>query len=487
MNFEKEIKILLSSGNFIIYIITEEEERLEYVLNVISKKILKQNICSWDFIEGYNNNPNYDMKAQKNPLEALNKIQSNEYNHNKTFLLKDFHFFINDLTIIRKLKNISKWTKTNQKYIFLSSSETNIPEILQEHITLIKFPLPNDTEIKLELEKLIQILNIKTDFPIKKLTTAYKGFSINKIRQSLSKIQTNKNFNKNIINHILKEKKLFIEQTNNINFYESNKNLNDIAGLKNLKKWLKIRTNAFSKKAYNYGISFPKGILLVGIQGTGKSLSAKAIAKEWNLPLLKLDISKVFAGILGESENKIQNIIETCEQVSPCILWIDEIDKIFVSNTSSNDGGTTSRVNNIFLTWLSEKSKPVFIVATANNLNNLPTEMIRKGRFDEIFFVDLPNFEERINIFKIHLKKVRPLTWYKYNIYYLSQISNKFSGAEIEQSIIEAMYNGFYEKREFKTEDIIKSINKIIPLSFTNSKSISKLKEWIKSGKIRKA
>nr|YP_009397130.1 hypothetical protein [Thuretia quercifolia]ARW66316.1 hypothetical protein [Thuretia quercifolia] len=487
MNFEKEIKILLSSSNFIIYILTEEEERLEYSLNMISKKIFQQNICTWNFIEGYTNNPNHKMRANKNPLEALNSIQSSEYNNYKMFLLKDFDFFINDLSIIIKLKNISEWIKINQKYIFLSSSKINIPEVLQEHITFIKFPLPNELEIKFELEKLIKILNINTELSINELTLAYKGFSINRIRKSLSKIPATQNFSKNLINHILNEKKILIEQANNIDFYYSNNNLSDIAGLINLKKWLRVRKNAFSKKAYNYGISLPKGILLVGIQGTGKSLSAKAIAKEWNLPLLKLDVSRIFGGILGESENNIQNIINICEQISPCILWIDEIDKIFTHNINTNDSGTTNRVNNIFLTWLSEKNSPVFIVATANNLNNLSTEIIRKGRFDEIFFVDLPNFEERINIFKIHLEKVRPLSWYKYNIYYLSQISNNFSGAEIEQSIIEAMYSGFYKKREFNTKDIIISINNIIPLAFTNSKNISRLKDWIKSGKIRSA
>nr|YP_009295222.1 AAA domain-containing protein Ycf46 [Dasya binghamiae]AOH77234.1 AAA domain-containing protein Ycf46 [Dasya binghamiae] len=482
MNFEQDIKLLLSSRNSLIYILTEEEERLEYTLNDISKTIFKQNICTWDFMNGYNNNPNYEKNTKKNPLQALENI---EYINTKIFLFKDFHFFINDISVIRQLKNINKWQKNNNKYIFISSSEIKIPQILKEYIILVKFPLPNQIEIKLELQRLFNILNINESKSIDNLAIAYKGFSINKIRKSISKIVLKKHLNKDIIKNILKDKKDIIEQNNILDFYTSNKNLNDIAGLKNLKRWLKIRNNAFSSKAYSYGITTPKGILLVGIQGTGKSLSAKAIALEWQLPLLKLDISKIFAGILGESENKMKKVIDTCEQIAPCVLWIDEIDKIFSQHNNNTDSGTTNRVNNIFLTWLSEKNSYVFIVATANNIINLPLEILRKGRFDEIFFVDLPNFEERLNIFRIHLKKVRPLTWYKYNIYYLSQISQKFSGAEIEQAINEAMYNAFYENREFHTQDIINSIKYIIPLAFTNNESISKLQEWVISGRLR--
>lgn len=484
MNFEKEIKLLLLSRNFLIYIVTEEENRLEYVLNHVNKSIFQQNICTWDFINGYKNNPNYEKNAQKNPLQALENIQ---YINMKTFFLKDFHFFINDISIIRKLKNLTNWQKKTNKYIFISSSEIQIPSTLLEYITLIKFPLPNENEITLELQRLFKILNINNSTYIKNLAYSYKGFSIDRIRKSVSKLTLNNSLTNNILDNILQEKKEIIQQTKILDFYNSHNNLNDIAGLKNLKKWLNIRNQIFSEEALNYGITIPKGILLIGIQGTGKSLSAKAISLEWKLPLLKLDISKIFEGILGESESKMRKMIDTCEQIAPCILWIDEIDKIFNQYNNNNDSGTTNRVNNIFLTWLSEKTSYVFVVATANNIDNLPIEILRKGRFDEIFFVDLPNFEERLNIFKIHIKKVRPFTWYKYNIYYLSQISSKFSGAEIEQAINEAMYNAFHENREFNTLDIINALNIIIPLAFTYDANIIRLQKWIKSGKLRVA
>nr|CRF40022.1 Hypothetical protein ycf46 [Laurencia snackeyi] len=486
-NFKKEIQVLLSSNNYLIYIETQEEERLEHILHTINDQQLNKNICNWNFIDGYINNPNYIKKGKKNPLEALDAISSKNDSNIKIFFLKDFYYFINDISISRKLKNTEKWLKKYRKYIIITGQGKQIPYELKEYITYIKLPLPNKKEINTEISRFFD----KSDNKYKKvkddICKAYIGYTINTIRKSISQFIILNLSEVDIVSKILKEKEKIIAQTDILEFYPTNKTEINVGGLVNLKKWLKVRKLTFTKQANAYGTRIPRGILLVGIQGTGKSLSAKAIATEWNLPLLKLDISKIFAGILGESESKINKAIEMSESISPCILWIDEIDKIFTQNINNTDSGTTLRVTNIFLTWLSEKKNDVFIIATANNIYNLPIEILRKGRFDEIFFVDLPKFKERINIFQIHLKKVRPLTWYKYNIYYLSKISRKFSGAEIEQSIIEAMYEGFYENREFTTKDIEQAINNMIPLSTTEIEKINKLRKWGHSGKIRLA
>lgn len=487
MNFEQELNTLLSSNNFLIYIITEEEERLEYILNNVSHKLFKQNIYNWNFIDGYTNNPNYLKNGKRNPLEALEIIQDHQQTNTKIFFLKDFYLFVNDLIITRKLKNLYKWLKEYDKYIIMSGNEYHIPKSIQQYVTSTKLPLPNTQEIYLEVQRFFQVLDTNHNFLVNKLSKSYQGFSINQIRKSISKILINKSLEFEILEQILKEKEQLISQTEVLEFFHTQQKLQDIGGLINLKKWLKVRHSTFTKQAASYGIKIPKGVLLVGIQGTGKSLSAKAISLEWNLPLLKLNVSKIFVGIIGESEKKIQKMTEVCEKIAPCVLWIDEIDKIFTQYQTINDSGTTSRVTNIFLTWLSEKTKHIFIVATANNINQLPIEMLRKGRFDEIFFVDLPTFKERLNIFKIHLQKIRPLTWYKYNIYYLSKISQKFSGAEIEQAIIEAMYSAFYANREFSTKDIVKSINDIIPLAVADEFTINKLREWGYSGKVKLA
>nr|ARW68198.1 hypothetical protein [Chondria sp. (in: red algae)] len=485
MNFENEIILLLSSNNFIIYIQTEEEERLEYILKNIGKKKFNQKIHSWNFIEGYTDNPNQIDNSKKNPLKALQIISENFYNNITIFFLKDFYQFINDISISRQLKNTYQWLRKNNKYIIISGIDQIIPHTLKEYITYIKLPLPNKKEIKNEVKRFIKISNINQINLIEYICNTYIGCTINKIRKSISELAINELSETKITQYIIQEKKKFIEQVDILEFSYHRSKIIDIGGLINLKNWLKIRYAQFTKEATFYGLQRLRGIILVGIQGTGKSLSAKVIAMEWKLPLLKLDISKGFEGILGESENKIKKVTEICEAIAPCILWIDEIDKIFTQNISSNDSGTTARVTSLFLTWLSERNTDVFIVATANNIRNLPIEMLRKGRFDEIFFVDLPNLKERMNIFRIHLQKIRPLTWYKYNIFYLSKISKKFSGAEIEQSIQEGMYKGFYEKREFTTEDIATSINDIIPLAKTEEEKIMKLRNWGYSGKVR--
>ena len=231
----------------------------------------------------------------------------------------------------------------------------------------------------------------------------------------------------------------------------------------------------------------PRGLLLVGLQGTGKSLTAKAIANEWKLPLLKLDVGKLFGGIVGESESRLRQMIQLAEILSPCILWIDEMDKAFTNNENKGDSGTSNRVLGTFITWLSEKTKPVFVVGTANNISVLPLEVIRKGRFDEIFFLDLPLREEREEIFKIHIQEFRSQSWELFDYQKLGQLSESFSGAEIRQSIIEAMYYAFHEEREFTTQDICYAIKNIIPLSELDTKEIQLLQSWASSGRIRPA
>ena len=200
-----------------------------------------------------------------------------------------------------------------------------------------------------------------------------------------------------------------------------------------------LNTNAFSQEAIQYGLPYPKGLLLVGVQGTGKSIAAKILATEWQLPLLRLDFGRLFASLIGQSEQRVRKMIEIAEALSPCVLWIDEIDKAFAGAQSSGDSGTTSRVLATFITWLSEKVSPVFVVATANNIDWIPPEILRKGRFDEMFFLNLPTREEREAIFQVHLAKYRPKSVQEFQMSLLGQLSKDFSGAEIEQVVIEAM------------------------------------------------
>nr|YP_010330105.1 hypothetical protein MW505_pgp176 [Porphyridium aerugineum]UNJ17821.1 hypothetical protein [Porphyridium aerugineum] len=480
MNFLKELNTLLKSRHSIIYITTSEEERLQYNILELLKEKSNWTFNTWDFIRGYYNNPNDKGVGIRNPLKALEFAEDQCNNSPAIFILKDFDNFLSDISITRKIKNISYQFKL--RYIIITASSVKIPTGLEESITIINFPLPSEDEIRGELINLINLTNknLSTEL-IDKIVSSCQGLSLEKIRRIFARILVEYNdIKSNYINIILEEKKQVINKTQILEFYYSAEKLSTIGGLNNLKKWLSIRSESFSKKAELYGLSTPKGLLLVGVQGTGKTLTAKAIANEWKMPLLKLDVGKLFGGLVGESELKIRQMIQIAEAMAPCIIWIDEIDKAFTGIYSQSDSGTTGRVFSTLTTWLSEKQSKVFIIATANNLDLLPTELIRKGRFDEIFFVDLPSKQERQSIFEILLKKIRPNTYKNYDIKYLSDISNQYSGAEIEQLIMEAMYLAYSENRgKLCTKDIISSIENSIPLACTNQSTIKKLQELV--------
>jgi len=479
MKFTDELTLLLKARYPIIYINTIEEDRVEYIIRKYIKTSLNRSIYSWDFIDGYTNNPNNEGFAKRNPVQALELVERLTAQTPALFLLKDFNRFLTDVSISRKLKNISRILKLQPKTIIIIGSELNIPKELSDLITILQFQLPVESEINYELKRLIESLNIEIDQQIlESLTRACQGLSLERIRRVLSKIiATYKTIDENSIKLLLNEKKQIISQTEILEYWSVDETISQIGGVDNLKNWLKKRKTSFGLQASNYGLPTPRGLLLVGIQGTGKSLTAKTIGNEWQLPLLKLDVGKLFGGIVGESESRLRQMIEVAETISPCILWIDEIDKAFSNNSNTGDSGTSNRVLATFISWLSEKTKPVFVVATANNVELLPLEIIRKGRFDEIFFLDLPQKQEREQIFKIHIKEFRPNRWESFDHSKLAQLSEAFSGAEIRQSIIEAMYHAFYEKREFTTEDICLALTQLIPLSQLEKQSNIKVKK----------
>nr|YP_009496061.1 hypothetical protein ycf46 [Rhizosolenia setigera]AWT38501.1 hypothetical protein ycf46 [Rhizosolenia setigera] len=489
MNFNDELKLLLKARYPIIYINTIEEDRVEYVIRKSIKTNLNRSIYSWDFVDGYTNNPNNEGFGKRNPLQALELVERLTSETPALFLLKDFNRFLNDISISRKLKNLTRTLKLQPKTIIIISSELSIPSELQDLITIVNFQLPTENEIHDELTRLITSLNLKIDNQLlENLTRVCQGLSLERIRRVLSKIiATYKTIDENSIPILLSEKKQIISQTEILEYWSTSDNISSIGGVDNLKDWLKKRKTAFGIQALNYGLPTPRGLLLIGIQGTGKSLTSKAIATEWQLPLLKLDVGKLFGGIVGESESRLRQMIGLAETLSPCILWIDEIDKAFTMNDSKSDSGTSNRVLATFISWLSEKTKPVFVVATANNVELLPLEIIRKGRFDEIFFLDLPKRYEREQIFKIHIQEFRPKSCDTFDYTRLGELSESFSGAEIRQSIIEAMYHAFYENREFNTDDICDALTELVPLSQLETKQSLKLKNWAASGRIRLA
>ena len=464
-NFSDEFELLLRSRYPLIYIPTREEERVEVAIAQSAKKQGARAVYTWDFVDGYQGNPNDTGFGKRNPLQALEFLEKLPTSAPAIFILRDFQRFLEDVAISRKLRNLAKLLKSQPKNIVIVSPIISIPEDLSEVMTVLEFPLPAAAEIKIEVEKLLGAIGQAIEGRLlDEMVRSCQGLSIERIRRVLAKaIATRGELHADDAELILEEKRQTIRQTQILDFYPARENISDIGGLDNLKEWLLRRGGAFSDRARQYGLPHPRGLLLVGIQGTGKSLTAKAIAHHWHLPLLRLDVGRLFAGLVGESESRTRQMIQLAEALAPCVLWIDEIDKGFGGLDGKGDSGTTSRVFGTFITWLAEKTSPVFVVATANNIQSLPPEMLRKGRFDEIFFVGLPSQEERRAIFEVHLLRLRSHNIKNYDMERLAYETPDFSGAEIEQTLIEAMHIGFSQNRDFTTDDILESDSQMVP------------------------
>lgn len=489
MSFGEEFQLLLAARYPLIYVTTLEEERLEKAIADIAKQSHNRAVYVWDFVDGYQDNPNNENFARRNPLQALEFVEKLPSNIAAIIILRDFQRFLEDISIARKLRNLARSLKSQPKNLIIVAPELSIPSDLTEVITVVDFPLPSGEEIKQEIQRLIAATRQLVKEPLlDELVLSAQGLSLERIRRVLAKcLASHGQIEPEDVELILAEKRQSIRQTQILDFYPATEQISDIGGLDNLKDWLIRRGGAFSERARAYGLPNPRGLLLVGIQGTGKSLTAKAISHHWHLPLLRLDVGRLFGGLVGESESRTRQMINLAEALAPCVLWIDEIDKAFAGVDGKGDGGTTGRVFGTFITWLAEKQSPVFVVATANNIQSLPPEMLRKGRFDEIFFVGLPSQKSREEIFSVHLGKVRPHNLKSYDIKRLAYETPDFSGAEIEQTIVEAMHIGFSQNRDFSTDDVLEAASQIIPLARTAQEQIQFLQDWAKSGKARLA
>ncbi len=489
MGFQEELGLLIRARYPVIYIATPEEERAERVITDCAKQQGDRAVYIWDFVDGYQGNLNDAGAARRNPLQALEHLEKLPAAAAAIFVLRDFHRFLDDIAVSRKLRNLARLLKSQPKNIVILSSQLTIPEELRETVTILEFTLPGAEEIRQEVSQLLIATGQQiTDATLDNLVRSCQGLSLERIRRVLARaIATHGAFVSNDLDLILEEKRQTIRQTQILDYYPATEQISDIGGLDNLKDWLLKRGTAFSEKARQYGLPHPRGLLLIGIQGTGKSLTAKAIAHHWHLPLLRLDVGRLFGGLVGESESRTRQMIQLAEALAPCVLWIDEIDKAFGGLDGRGDSGTTSRVFGTFITWMAEKTSPVFVVATANNIQALPPEILRRGRFDEIFFVGLPDQQERQAIFGVHLSRLRPHALKGYDLQRLAYETPDFSGAEIEQAIIEAMYLGFSQGRDFTTDDILEAASQIVPLARTAKEQIDALQAWAASGKARLA
>ena len=489
MNFEDQLDVYLRARFPLVVLITTEEERALNTIKTLCERTQRA-LLGWDSADGFIwlTQNSATPPSAKDPLTALEQIDKYA-TPNTVFILKDFHDAWNNPAIRRKLRSVSQHLKFTRKYIFITTPVSKLPDELKDETVLIEYPLPKVAELEDVLKKLIQTPGVKnklTPLGQEKILQASLGLTASQAQRVFAKaIVTDGVLDDRDIDLVTEEKKQIIRESEALEFFSVTETPDDVGGLGVLKEWLRLRERAFTQEARNYGLPAPKGIALIGIPGTGKSLTAKMIGGLWRIPLLRLDVGALFGSLVGESEERARRALRLAETVAPCIMWIDEMEKALAHG--GLDSGTSTRVFGTILTWMQEKSAPVFVVATANDIASLPPELLRKGRFDEIFFLDLPSEEERKEIFSVHLRKRRRIPQ-DYDLDQLSKAAEGYVGSEIEQAIIDAMYLGFNDgQREFTSQDILSAVHKQVPLSVSQRETIEMLRNWLREGRAQSA
>ena len=417
----------------------------------------------------------------RDPLEVLRQIHAGD--EPGLFLLEDFQPFLRDEhhPILRWLRVIARLPARPHKVVLLSTPMPGLPVDLRKEIPTVELPLPDVNDLRVVLEDAAAALQVRAEAD-DALLEAARGLTVMEARLAFGKAAAELGrLNHSAVAVVAREKERIVKQSEVLEYYPSDASMEDVGGLDSLKDWLQRRSRAFSAGAREFGIEPPKGVLMLGVQGCGKSLLAKAVAATWHFPLLRFDLGKVFGGIVGQSEANIRMALQVAQALAPCVLWIDEIEKGLAGMGSSDqtDGGTTARVVGTLLTWMQEKRAPVFVVATANRIDMLPPELLRKGRFDEIFFVDLPSLPVREQILRIHLgKKHRKAD--EFALATCATATVGFSGAELEQVVNEGLYDAFADGQQLTTAHLQKAAGRIVPLSRTMRDQIEALRRWAK-------
>ncbi len=492
INFEKQLDTYLRARFTLIVVVTREEERaLQSVRSVCEKN---NRLClSWDAADYFKlqTASTSTPPAARDERTALEQMDKYDPQANIVFILKDFHELWNKPEVKRKLRNLAQSFKYNKKTVLVTTPTSKIPEELRNEAVVVPYALPSQAELQEVLNNLTLNPAVKvnlTDLGREKLVKAALGLTAAQAQRVFASAIVGKPISAlddRDIDLVTEEKRQILLESEALEFYPVTETPEDVGGLGVLKNWLRLRDMAFTQKARNYGLPAPKGIALIGIPGTGKSLTAKMIGGMWRMPLVRLDVGALFGSLVGESEERTRRALHLAETIAPCILWIDEMEKALAHG--GLDSGTSTRVFGSILTWMQEKTAECFAVATANDISSLPPELLRRGRFDEIFFLDLPNFEERKEIFSVHLRKRRRLPQ-NFDLAQLAAKSAGYVGAEIEQAVIDAMYEGFAEDgREFTTADILNALARQVPLSVSQRETVEALRSWLREGRAQSA
>jgi ATP-dependent 26S proteasome regulatory subunit len=498
----EELDVLIRARYAIIYVVSWEEDRVERYLREIAQR-RKKNLFVWTVTQGISKSGSDPQRGKAgagstaDPLAALDAVI--QHVEPAIYLFKDFHRFSCDdrcnIAVIRRLRDLAHHLRDTYKTLVIVAPSLRISPDLAKDVTVLEFGLPDIADFSRLLDRIIEDVrdNPKVQIQLEaedreRLLHAARGLTLKEAENVFAKtLVLDGRLDSQDISVIFSEKQQIIKKSGLLEYYEAQEDFSHVAGLENLKQWLVKRQIAFTERAARFGLPSPRGVMLLGVQGCGKSLCAKAASSLWNLPLLRFDIGQMFSSLVGSSEENVRRAIQTAESVAPVILWIDEIDKALAgaSGSGSSDAGTAARVFGTLLTWLSEKTSEVFVICTANDISHLPPELLRKGRLDEIFFVDLPDERERREILRIHLHK-RNRDPSQFNLDELVRLSEGFSGAEIEEAIIAALFDALSQQQDLSTELIGAGLRETVPLSKTMSEQMTVLRSWA-AGRARPA
>ena len=487
--FVQELDTLVRARYPLIYLVTPEEQRLEAILGELAASHCKA-LLGWTSTKGLRPLDGAKGAAEdtKGPLEALAAIE--RLPDPSLVILKDFHPFLSDPVVVRAVRDLAHALKSTYTTVILLSPALVIPPEIEKEISVLDVPLPTYRDLLDLLKEIVEVVRRNNRAKVEltrddadELIRAALGLTLSEAESAFAKaIATDGRLSRNDVSLVLEEKRQVIRKSGLLEYFASDEKLASVGGLASLKAWLSRRGAAFSEAARRFGLPEPKGLLLLGVQGCGKSLTAKAIAAQWRLPLLRLDMGRIFSGLVGSSEENLRKAIRVSESVAPVVLWVDEIEKGLSGSQGSgmSDGGVSARVFGTLLTWLQEKTAPVFVVATANRIEGLPPELLRKGRFDEIFFIDLPAESERREIFQIHLSR-RGRDPARFDLDALAQRAEGFSGAELEAAVISGLYEAFGEGTELAQGHLEQAVTESLPLSVTMREDIARLRDWART------
>lgn len=499
MSFKTSVQhfqTLVTSFHPVVVIDTVEEERVQGLIGAACRD-MQMVVFEWSIAQGLMRSPDSPDNRWQNeyappgskrgqalpkttePLDMLRHIQ--DLNVKAIYWLKDFAPHLKDAVVARQFREVTEQFSHNRSTLVISGSDNDLPAEIAHDAVHFDIKLPEPEELYNAVSGVVRDLKgrVKVDLTpedIRALVSALQGMTLSQTRKVISyaALQDGR-LDADDVKQVLERKARVIHEEGLLDYFPPETNLAELGGFEGLKRWLGYAKVGFTPQAKHYNLPAPKGILIVGIQGCGKSLAAKTIARQWNLPLLKLDAGRLYDKYIGESDKNFRRAVTMAETMAPCILWMDEIEKSMGQTSGEADGGLSRRLFGYFLTWLQEKSQEIFVVATANDLSAIPPELLRKGRFDEIFFVDLPEADERHSILEIHLSR-RCQGLDAFDLDELVTVTEGFSGAEIEQAVITAHYCALYEGRPANTDLLLAEIKRTVPLSVTRREDIQRLR-----------